>query len=146
MIQGMEATVEVEIEIEIELDPAVVIPIFSAACAVLCLAIGLFAHYKPRNAFVRWLDRNYFELLIVFAVGIFLAFLAFVAAKPPEIASTESLTIFGCCLIAWFSLTALAFYRHCHNKVKNEGNDNGETATTKAKKDNAVIEMFAEMF
>lgn len=115
----------------------------------LALTIGFFAHWKSRNALVRWLDRNFQEILIVFAIVILSAIFVFIATKPPSLTAKEPLTIFACCLIAWFSLAALAFWKHwyIHKKMtaSAKASSRSETVTNKANNDGIVVEIIAEM-
>ncbi|GAB9468366.1 Serine/threonine-protein kinase 11-interacting protein [Globisporangium polare] len=156
MIQGIEVTGEADIFID--LDPVVAIPIFAASCIAFTVAVGLFAHWKPESSLVRRLDRNFREILIAFAAIIISSIVAFVASEPPDYFAKDPLTIFACCLVAWFSLAALAFWRlwytHKEKKTSVDGETPGakvssrsdSTITKKEKNDDGlVIEIVAEM-
>lgn len=141
----MDTTVDGDIEIAINLDPTAVVPIFSVwhsplrSASLRTGSLGL----------VRWFDRNFQEIRIVFAIVILSVVLVFIVTKPPSLTAKEPLAIFACCLIAWFSLAAFTLWRHWYIHKKKttsaKASSRSETATNKANNGGIAVEIVVEM-
>lgn len=97
---------------ENNLNPAVVVPIFSATGVLFFVALGCFAHRRPTNSFVCWLDSNYIELLVVS----FLVTLVMILIVVP-FAPSDAQAILPSCFITWVLFVAFAIFRYRHSDL-----------------------------